>query len=173
MKKFDSGHADSAAASSKSSAAVSKAEPRKSASIIVVDPNPLSLIATAGVMDYQGYGVICARTGQAAIDAFSMGHQDLVLWDVGDDAADALSHLEMMRQKTGYEDLPAVLVAESQWAGLEKKAEAMAAPTRCLFKPIDPNSLIAVVHQVLFMPSLVKAHRKRGSRPSQSGWVSL
>ncbi len=148
-------------------------KPRKTASIIVVDPNPLSLLATAGVMDYQGYGVVCARTGQAGIEALEMGNQDLVIWDVGDDAADALANLEVMRDHKDYADFPAIFIAESHWAGLEKKAEAMEAPTRCLFKPIDPNSLIAVVHQVLFMPTLVKAHRKRGTQPSHPGWVSL
>ncbi|MGB7342997.1 MAG: response regulator [Pirellulaceae bacterium] len=161
MKKFDDSHSEFTT------------EARKPASIVVIDANPLSLIAMAGVMDYQGYAVVCARTGEAGIEAFEMGPQDLVLCDVGDDAADALANLATMRQQKGYENLPAVLIAESQWAGLEKKAEAMEAPTRCLFKPIDPNSLIAVVHQVLYMPTLVKAHRKRGTRPSRPGWVTL
>lgn len=146
---------------------------RKPASIIVVDPNPLSLIAMAGVLDYQGYGCICARTADAALQALEMGTQDLVVWDVADDAAESLMALEKMRAVNGYEDLPAVMIAESQWAGLEKKTEAMEQPTRCLFKPIDPNSLIAVVHQVLYMPSLVRAHRRKGSKPSRPGWVTL
>jgi DNA-binding NtrC family response regulator len=102
-----------------------------------------------------------------------MGTQDLIVGDVGDDAADALATLEEMRSVAGYELFPAVLIAEGRWAGLEKKAEAMKAATRCLFKPIDPNSLIAVVDHVLWMPSLVAAHRRRGSSPSRPGWLTL
>ena len=148
-------------------------EKRKSASIIVVDPDPISLIAMAGVLDYQGYGCICARTADAALQALEMGTQDLVVWDVADDAGEVLMTIEEMRGQKGYEDLPAIMIAEARWAGLEKKAEAMEQPSRCLFKPIDPNSLIAVVHQVLYMPSLVRAHRRKGSKPSRPGWVTL
>ena len=146
---------------------------RKPASIIVVDPNPLSLIAMAGALDYQGYRCVCARTAKAAVEALEMGTQDLVVWDVADDAPEALMGIEEMRTQKDYVDLPAILIAETQWAGLEKKAEAMEAPTRCLFKPIDPNSLLAVVHQVLYMPALVRTHRRKGTKPSRPGWVTL
>ena len=165
MKKIDSNHTTAPPKSASSS--------NKPASIVVVDPSPISLIALAGVLDYQGYGCICARNSDAAIQALGMGRQDLVVWDVADNAVGALDSIEHMRQTEGYEELPAVLIAESQWAGLEKKAEAMSQATRCLFKPIDPNSLIAVVHQVLYMPTLVRAHRRKGSKPSRPGWVTL
>lgn len=146
---------------------------RKRASIVVMDPSPLSLLALAGVLDSQGYGCLCARDGAAALEALRMGPQDLLVCDVGDDAAAALTVLEQMRHIDGYGQLPAVFIAEARWAGLEKKAEAMHQATRCLFKPIDPNSLIAVVDQTLWMPTLVAAHRRRGSRPSRPGWVTL
>ena len=102
-----------------------------------------------------------------------MGPQDLLVCDVGDDATAALAILEKMRSTAGYEELPAVMLAESKWAGLEKKAEVMKQATRCLFKPIDPNSLIAVVDQLLWMPALVAAHRRRGSSPNRPGWVTF
>lgn len=143
------------------------------ASIVVCDPSPISLLALAGVLDNQGYGCICARQGEAAVEALSMGRQDLLVCDVGDDAAAALETLATMRSIDQYEEMPAVLIADSRWAGLEKKTEAMKAATRCLFKPIDPNSLIAVVDQVLWMPSLVNTHRRLGSSPSRPGWVTL
>ncbi len=127
----------------------------------------------AGVLHSQGYGCVCARDGAAAVQALRMGTQDLLVCDVGDDAAAALATLEEMRSTDGYQELPAVMIAESKWAGLEKKAEGMKQATRCLFKPIDPNSLIAVVDQILWMPSLVAAHRRRGSSPNRPGWVTL
>jgi CheY-like chemotaxis protein len=102
-----------------------------------------------------------------------MGTQDLLVCDVGNDAAAALGTIDEMRAVPGYEQLPAVLIADSRWAGLEKKAETKTAATRCLFKPIDPNSLIAVVDEVLWMPSLVDAHRRRGSTPNRPGWITL
>ncbi len=146
---------------------------RKAASIVVLDASPLSLLALAGVLDSHGYGCICARTGDGAIEALSMGRQDMIVADVGEDAAGMLEVIARMRAAEGYAELPAVMIAGSNWAGLEKKCETIAVATRCLFKPIDPNSLIAVVEQTLWLPSLVHAHRRRGSRPSRPGWVSL
>ena len=51
-------------------------------------------------------------------------NEDLVVCDVADDAAAALETIEKMRSTEGYAEIPAVLIAESRWAGLEKKAEA-------------------------------------------------
>lgn len=102
-----------------------------------------------------------------------MGVQDLVVWDVGNDAQCALDTITEMRSIGHYQELAAVLLADSKWAGLEKKAEMMPVTTRCLFKPIDPNVLITIVDQALWMPSLVQSHRRRGSRPSRPGWVTL
>ena len=116
---------------------------------------------------------MCARSADAAIKALSDRHQDLVLWDVGDDAVAVLEAIEQMRRLPDYEQLPVVMVAESRWSGLEKKAEAMPHASRCLFKPIDPNALIAVVDQLLWMPSLVQSHRRKGTRPSRAGWTTL
>ncbi len=146
--------------------------PRR-ASIVVVDPSPISLLALAGVLDSQGYNCICARTAPAALEALQIGPQDLVVWDVGDDAQLVLDTLAEMRSTDQHHQLAAVLLADSKWAGLEKKAEAMPTATRCLFKPIDPNVLITIVDQALWMPSLVHTHRRRGSRPSRPGWVTL
>ena len=146
---------------------------RQPASIIVLDPSPISLLALAGVLDSQGYGCVCARDHAAAISALEMGRQDLLVCDVGNDAAAALETVAEMRATEGYAELPAIMIAEGRWAGLEKKIEAMRQATRCLFKPIDPNSLIAVVDQVLWMPTLVASHRRRGSTPKRPGWVTL
>ncbi len=143
------------------------------ASILVVDPDPLSLIAMAGVLHTQGYRCTCARTSDAAGQALRSARHDMLLWDVADDAAAVVESLGTLRSTNGYQGLPAVLVAESRWAGLERKTEAMSAPTRCLFKPIDPNALIDVVENVLWLPALVSAHRRKGSTPSRPGWLTL
>jgi CheY-like chemotaxis protein len=145
----------------------------RQASVIVWDSSPLSLLTLAGILDSQGYRCVCARDIGSVLKTLDMGRQDLLVCDVGDDAPVVLETIEKMRAVPSYEQLPAVMIAESRWAGLEKKAEACFQPTRCLFKPIDPNALIAVVDQVLWMPSLVSSHRRRGSRPSRPGWVSL
>lgn len=98
---------------------------------------------------------------------------DLLIWDVGDDAASTLETVEAIRGQSPYHELPVIYLADSKWAGLEKRVEKETVATRCLFQPIDPGSLVAVAEQLLWMPSLQSAHRVRGSRPSRPGWVTL
>lgn len=210
------------------------------ATIVVADAKPLSLLATAGILHHGGMRCICARTtaavfkacgvtpppvapsddgpstaedniqrltdelidivddaarGQLRIDEGDRGlplttdpmagsakpmagqiesanrQIDLIVWDVGEDAPGVLDTLASIRQT--HPDLPAILLAENHWAGLEKKTESLSGATRCLFKPIDPSVLIAVVEPLLWMPALQSTHRNRGSRPSRPGWVTL
>jgi CheY-like chemotaxis protein len=147
--------------------------------LVVVDPSPVSLLALAGVLHSGGYEVTCARTTDAAQQALQSACDGLI-WDVGNDAPSAWSAVEAIRKDQAHRDLPAVLLADAQWAGLEKRVEQLerdahgaGPPTRCLFKPLDPKALLAVVDQVLWLPSLVANHRRRGSRPSRPGWIRL
>jgi len=141
--------------------------------ILVIDTTPLSLIALAGVLDTDGYACICARTPTAATEAMRLDKIDIVVCDVGDDAPGMLDLLANLRAMVGESELPAVLIADQRWVGLEKRIESLGGTTRCLFKPIDPGSLLAVVEQLLWMPQVVAAHRRRGTRPGRPGWVSL
>ncbi len=141
--------------------------------ILVIDTTPLSLIALAGVLDTDGYSCICARTPTAATEAMRLDKIDMVVCDVGDDAPGMLDLLANLRSMVGESELPAVLIADQRWVGLEKRIDSLGGTTRCLFKPIDPGSLLAVVEQLLWMPQVVAAHRRRGTRPGRPGWVSL
>lgn len=147
--------------------------PKRRATVLVVDASPISLIAMAAILDGQGYECICARSLDQAITAKSMGPLDLVICDCSTDAPAALEMLLALRSGEDQADLPAILIADAKWAGLEKKTEALSAVTRCLFKPLDPGSLLAIAEQLLIMPQIVASHRRRGTRPGRPGWVTL
>jgi DNA-binding response OmpR family regulator len=147
--------------------------PNSGGHLLIVDASPLSLLATAGALHSAGHQCTCARTHIAAIEALTTSAQDALVMDVGDDAAAALDFLQRARRITGCESMPAVLIAEARWAGLQQKTEALNIATRCLFKPIDPHSLLAVVNQLLWMPTLIQAHRAKGNRLTKDGWVTL
>lgn len=146
--------------------------PKSSATILVVDRSPITLIATAGILDAQGYTCICAGSHEAAEKAVVQESFDAIVIDVGDDAEAALALIARVRQANGAADLPAVMVADGRWAGLQQRSEALGA-ARCLFKPIDPNVLLDIVHQSLWMPQLLSGHRRRGSRSQRPGWVEM
>jgi DNA-binding response OmpR family regulator len=141
--------------------------------LIIVDASPLSLLATAGALHSAGHQCTCARTHNAAIQALTASAHDVLVIDVGDDATEALKFLELARKIVGCESIAAVLIAESRWAGLQQKTESLSIPTRCLFKPIDPHSLLAIVNQLLWMPTLIQAHRAKSGRNTKDGWVTL
>lgn len=145
---------------------------RQDATILVVDPSPITLLGTAGVLDSFGYACFCARNHDSARQLPEDTQLDAVVIDVGDDAEAALQLVSELRNTRGNSDLPAIFIASPEWAGLEKRCESMSA-ARCLFKPIDPNVLGDVVQQSLWMPQISAAHRRRGSRPVRPGWVQL
>ncbi|SMP62149.1 hypothetical protein SAMN06265222_107247 [Neorhodopirellula lusitana] len=125
---------------------------------------------TAIRLDEPAQGVP-AQTGGAPTGLPHTEQIDLIVWDVGDQPMDVLQTLELVRQS--HPEVPAILIADAKWAGLEKKVEEASASTPCLFKPIDPSALLAVAEPLLWMPALQTSHRKRGSRPNRPGWVTL
>lgn len=145
---------------------------RQDATILVVAPSPITLLGTAGVLDSFGYTCFCARSGEAALQMPVESEVDAVVIDVGEDAEAALAVVAELRKVRSNPDLPAIFIASTEWAGLEKRCEAMVS-ARCLFKPIDPNVLGDLVQQTLWMPQLAAAHRRRGTRPARPGWVQL
>ena len=140
--------------------------------VLVVDANPITLLATAGLMDSHGYGCFCARSNAAALRVPGQTRLDAVVIDIGDDAEGALELCQELRRVSGSEELPVVLLAEPRWSGLQQRCERMRA-TRCLFKPIDPNVLLDLVQQSLWVPHLMAGHRQRGTRPTRPGWIHL
>lgn len=147
---------------------------RGKATVLVVDPRPISLTAVAAVVDTQGYECFCARTAEAASKALDQSPIDLVLWDVADDAAAAIDEISALRQHhpAALADVPIIVLAESRWAGLETRLDQIS-PARCLFKPLDPNTLIDLIQQSLWVPHVVRGHHLNASKPHRPGWIQL
>ena len=145
---------------------------RSATTILVIDPNPITLLGTAGVLDSLGHTCYCARDLTAAGKTPQHASLDLVVLDVGDDAEAALAFIPEIRDLTATPELPVILIADGCWAGLERRCESIPA-ARCLFKPIDPNVLGDLVNQSLWFPQLEAVHRRRGQRPQRPGWIEL
>ncbi|QDV70088.1 transcriptional regulatory protein ZraR [Rosistilla carotiformis] len=147
---------------------------RGSATVLVVDPRPVSLTALAAVIDSQGYECYCARNAKAACKAVEQRPIDMILWDVADDAAAAIDQIHALRElhPEPLADVPVILIAESCWAGLETRLDPIS-PARCLFKPLDPNTLIDLIQQSLWVPHVIRGHHLNVKKPLQPGWVKL
>jgi CheY-like chemotaxis protein len=148
------------------------AKSRQYATLLVVDSNPISLLGTAGVLDSHGYECFCARNAEAALQVPAQTSLDAAIVDVSDDAEASLQLIADLRTACDTPELPVILLAAADWAGLEKRCETLPS-VRCLFKPIDPNALCDIVQQSLWLPQVTSAHRRRGIRPNRPGWVEL
>ncbi len=149
-----------------------KSSLKRSGRVRVRDTNSLSLIALAGVLDAAGWECVCARGNDAVWKALDAECFDLLVYDADDDATAAIEVVAAIRQRPSDAALPVVLIAGPQWAGMEQKTESDSA-VQCLFKPIDPSALLAVVNQSLWMPHMVASQRRRGDRPNRAGWLTL
>lgn len=145
--------------------------------ILVVDQDPVTLIGTAAVLHRYGYECVCARDIAAAQKAVQTYPVDLVVMDLGTSTDESLQTVEKLRAASSNSELPAIVIAEANWAGLEKQLERLER-VRCLFKPVDPRVLGDLVQQFQWLPLLEAGVRTRGSRPQSKkslppGWVSL
>ena len=141
--------------------------------VLVWDRDPLSLLATAGALHHGGFRCVCCRSRESLFAALDQETLDVMVIDVADDAPIALETVQAVREREPLTALPAILLAETRWSGLQFKCEKMTVATRCLFRPIDPNSLVDLVGTLGWMPTLVQHHQRQRTRPSRPGWVTL
>lgn len=144
------------------------------ASVLIVDPDPVSVTALAAVFDSQGYECYCARSEQAAVKAITQTPIDLIVWDVSDSAEAAIGQIGLLRQDhaEALADVPIFVIADSGCAGLELQIDAIA-PARCLFKPLDPNALLDLADQSLWVPHVIRGHHLAKSKASRGKGMRL
>ena len=117
--------------------------------ILVVDDDSVLRRLLATVLKLRGFDVLVAEDGVQALEVLGENKQsvDLVLADIIMPQMDGWGLLEEVQAL--YPDLPVILLTLIEEAKpTTERAEAMGAAA-CLFKPIDPVSLMSGVDQVL------------------------
>jgi CheY-like chemotaxis protein len=117
--------------------------------ILVVDDDSVLRRLLATVLKLRGFDVLVAEDGVQALEVLGQNQQgiDLVLADIIMPQMDGWSLLEEVQAL--YPELPVILLTLIEEAKpTTERAEAMGAAA-CLFKPIDPVSLMSGVDQVL------------------------
>ena len=116
--------------------------------ILVVDDDSVLRRLLATVLKLRGFDVLVAEDGVQALEVLQHGdHVDLVLADIIMPQMDGWTLLE--RLKEHHPSVPVILltlIEEAKPTSL--RAEEMGAAA-CLFKPIDPVSLMSGVDRVL------------------------
>src|SRR5947199_1566450 len=116
--------------------------------ILVIEDNPISRKMMRIALEAEGYAVLEAANGKAALELMTENAPDLVLQDLLLPDVNGFDLVSNLRMIPGGEKIPILAVT-----GLIVRADEMrfaAAPfTDYLFKPVEPSRLLATIHSYL------------------------
>jgi len=116
--------------------------------ILVVEDNPLNLKLVRDVLEFAGYHVIEARSGEEGLRAAQEEPPDLVLMDLQLHGIDGTETLRRLRQGSLGRSVPVVAVTASAMAEDRTRA-ALAGFDGFVEKPISVRALPAQVEAFL------------------------
>lgn len=115
-----------------------------SATILVVEDNRLNLKLVRDVLEYAGYDVVSAATGEEGVELALGVRPDLVLMDLQLPGIDGTEALRRIQQSTSGDLMPVVAVTASAMPA-DREAAARAGFDGFLEKPINARALPAQV----------------------------
>ncbi len=130
------------------------------ATILVVDDDPLTLEMMQDLLSDAGHQVRVARDGFEALDQVAESPPDLVLLDVMMPGMDGITVCRRLRQDPRTRELPVVLITaltdrRDRLAGLEAGADEF------LSKPVDPAELVTRVNTIVRLNRYRRLQRER------------
>ena len=117
------------------------------ARILVVDDVPENVRLLEAVLDAQGYDVVSATTGRAALELASSARPDLVLLDVVMPPPDGLAVCRRLREQEETAVLPVIMLTASE--GSEKTTAIAAGADDFIPKPFNRSELLTRIRSLL------------------------
>jgi CheY-like chemotaxis protein len=122
------------------------------AKILVVDDDPDFVATTTIVLEHEGYDVVCAASGDEALQKVTEEAPDLIILDViMSTVLDGLSVSQELGDHPEYRDIPIVMVtsiASTDYAQLFPTDEYIHLDA-FLTKPVAPDRLVKEVNRLL------------------------
>jgi two-component system cell cycle response regulator DivK len=118
------------------------------ARILVVEDNPLNLKLIRDVLEFAGYHVSAAETGEDGIAAAAAEAPDLVLMDIQLPGIDGAETLLRLRNGVLAKDVPVIAVTAFAMSGDRERA-ALAGFDGYLEKPINVRALAGQIEAFL------------------------
>ncbi len=119
-----------------------------SAKILIVEDNPLNLKLIRDVLEFQGFDVITARSGEEGVAMASDASPDLVLMDLQLPGIDGHEALQRIHADPRCRDVPIVAVTAFAMKDDIERAEA-AGFAGYIAKPISVRALPAQIARFL------------------------
>lgn len=143
------------------------------ASVLVVDEDPLMLMAMGSVLNMQGYRSVMARTEAIAKDSISSGEFDVLVLSIEELEA-GCQFASRLRTAETTRDIPIIFLVPEHKADWNPKLSEHGG-VFSVVKPIEPDQLIELVDKALWLPHIARgrtgttnAHLSR-----QNDWVTI
>jgi DNA-binding response OmpR family regulator len=128
--------------------------------ILVVEDSPISRKMARVALEAEGYAVVEAEDGRAALDAVQRRMPDLILQDIKLPDINGVELIGCIRALPNGDAVP-IIALTGYRSELEHARSAMAGFTDILFKPVDPSTLVQVVRAHLEPVHETSIGRKR------------
>jgi len=128
-------------------------EPSQTAEILLVEDDPALARALETVLKREGYPVVVAAHGRAAMDVVSQRRVALVISDIFMPEGDGLELLNFLRRLTPHPPLVAMSGAGDGRVGNMLKVAGALGAARILPKPFAPSQLLALVQELIGPPA--------------------
>ncbi|HBX38523.1 MAG TPA: sigma-54-dependent Fis family transcriptional regulator, partial [Pseudohongiella sp.] len=116
------------------------------ATVLIVEDNPQLRDALSDTLDYAGYNVLAAESGDEALSVLATQAVDMVVSDINMDGMDGHELLQRIRGR--FPALPVVLITAFGSIGSSVRAMREGA-VDYLLKPFKPEQLLATVEKYL------------------------
>ena len=122
-----------------------------SATVLVVEDNRLNMKLVRDVLEFAGYTVLEAVTGEEGVEMADASHPDLILMDVVMPRMTGFEALRELRGRESTRDIPIIMVT-TRGEGPNVETGYQSGCTDYVTKPIDPVLLMGKVRTHLGEP---------------------
>lgn len=112
--------------------------------ILVVEDNLMNKVLVKEVLTLNGYEIIEAGTGTAALKAFAVARPDMVLMDIQLPEMDGVTAMRVIKSDEKNRKIPVIALTASAMKGEEEKI-LNAGFDGYIAKPIDTKKLVEAV----------------------------
>lgn len=135
--------------------------------VLVVDDEPAVLEEVAQVLQEASFECQCCTTPEAALAAAELAPPDLIISDINLGGQSGLAMCEQIKSQHALGDVPVMFLSGAQIPDIVRRSHA-AGGTYYLRKPFDPEVLVELIDNALWMPHVAAAHSRRNAEPLPS-----
>jgi CheY-like chemotaxis protein len=128
--------------------------------VLVIDPDPISLLGTAATLHGRGFEVHCSQSPEAALKAARLQPLDLIISDVDVEGTSGIEIVSAIHELPERGDVPAMFLSAAQMPDVISRRFRNGSAF-FLRRPFDPALFLDLVDKALWMPHLVKTHINR------------